>query len=99
MKNLKNLSDLKNYLDFYPNLVLYFSADWCGPCKRIKNQVEQMTNEFKHFEFFLINVDEAAEITKRYSIISMPTFVIIKNKEEFSRSLGTNLENLKNKLI
>lgn len=98
MKNLKNLVDLKKIQIDYSNIVLYFTADWCGPCKRIKDQVEQMTSEFKNFQFFSINVDDSTELTNLFSIISMPTFVIIKNKHEINRSLGTNLDNLRKKL-
>lgn len=56
--------------------VLYFSADWCGPCKMFKPIVQQVSQE-TGVDINYVNVDYDASLSQRYDIKSIPTIVIL----------------------
>jgi thioredoxin 1 len=61
--------------------VMYFSADWCGPCKVFKPIVQQVSQELG-ISVNYINVDYDASFTQKYSITSVPTIMITNDQEE-----------------
>ena len=67
--------------------VLYFTADWCNPCKKVKPIVEEM-NKDSVTKFQMIDVDSEMELTKKFEIRSVPTFILIKNGTEIKRTTG-----------
>lgn len=61
--------------------VLYFSADWCSPCKVFKPVVEQVSQEMG-ISVNYINVDYDASLTQIHAITSVPTIAIISDNGE-----------------
>lgn len=59
--------------------VMYFSADWCGPCKVFKPVVQQASQELG-IPVNYINVDYDASLTQKYSITSVPTLMVTDNQ-------------------
>lgn len=68
--------------------VLYFTADWCNPCKKVKPIVEELNREQIIAKFFIIDVDIEMEMASDFEIKSIPTFVLIENNKETSRISG-----------
>ena len=67
---------------------LDFWAPWCGPCKITTPIVEELEKEFKDVEFQKINVDEEPEKSSQYGVMSIPTFVVLKDGKEVGRKIG-----------
>jgi thioredoxin-like negative regulator of GroEL len=67
--------------------VLYFTADWCNPCKKVKPIVEEMNRE-SITKFQMIDVDSEIELVKRFDIKSVPTFILIEDGVEVKRITG-----------
>lgn len=67
--------------------VLYFTADWCNPCKKVKPVVEEI-NKDSVTKFQIIDVDSEMELTKKFEIRSVPTFILIKDGKEIKRTTG-----------
>ena len=44
--------------------VFYFTADWCGPCKKVRPIVENMIQEGFHIQ--VIDVDIEKELVKNF---------------------------------
>lgn len=61
--------------------VMYFSADWCGPCKVFKPVVQQTSQELGVAVNY-INVDYDASFTQKYSITSVPTIIVTDHQGE-----------------
>ena len=66
--------------------VFYFTAEWCGPCKKTRPIVEEMKRE--GFEFQIIDADYEQLLVKRFGIKSVPTFILFENEKEIDRSTG-----------
>jgi thioredoxin 1 len=67
--------------------VLYFTADWCNPCKKVKPIVEEINRETNN-KFQLIDVDSEMELVKRFEIRSVPTFILLEDGKEIQRITG-----------
>jgi thioredoxin 1 len=67
--------------------VLYFTADWCNPCKKVKPIVEEINRESSN-KFQLIDVDSEMELVKRFEIRSVPTFILLEDGKEIKRTTG-----------
>lgn len=65
----------------------YFTADWCGPCKKVRPVVEQI-NQDSPVKFQLIDVDSEIDLVKAFEIKSVPTFILIKDGEVVNRTTG-----------
>ncbi|MEG0687461.1 MAG: thioredoxin [Hungatella sp.] len=65
-------SEIPVLVDFY--------ADWCGPCKMMGPVVEELATEFKgKAKVGKLNIDQSEDIAARYGVMSIPTFLVIKN--------------------
>ena len=82
--------------DTFESLVLYnektvlldFWATWCGPCQMIAPTVHAVAEERPDVMVGKVDVDEEGELAQAYSIISIPTLVVIKNGKEIARAVG-----------
>lgn len=59
--------------------VLYFSAQWCGPCKMFKPVLQQVASELG-IGINDINVDYDATFTEKYNVTSVPTLLILDDQ-------------------
>jgi thioredoxin 1 len=67
---------------------LDFWAPWCGPCKITNPIVEELEKEFPDVQFEKINVDEDVAKSSQFGIMSIPTFVVLKDGKETGRKIG-----------
>jgi thioredoxin 1 len=67
--------------------ILYFTADWCNPCKKVKPIVEEL-NRDSSIKFQFIDVDQELEMVKSMNVRSVPTFIVIENGSEVKRAVG-----------
>jgi len=75
-------------LDYKGFVFVDFYAEWCGPCKMTAPIIEEIANEKKEIKFVKINVDENPELAAKYSIFSIPTFVIFKDGQPAHQFVG-----------
>ena len=68
--------------------VLYFTADWCNPCKKVRPIVEELNREQIISKFFMIDADIENEMVSDFGVKSVPTFVLIRDNKEVSRTTG-----------
>lgn len=76
-------------------VVVDFFATWCGPCKVIAPKLAELAETYKDKIVVLkVDVDECEQLTERFQISSMPTFVFLKNGEQKDNFSGANAEKL-----
>jgi len=70
-------------------IVLDVYASWCGPCQQMMPIVDELEQELgSKYKFAKLNVDEARDISIKYGVTSVPTFVFIKNNEVVGKETG-----------
>ena len=66
-----------------------FYADWCGPCQVMKPAFEELKKEFEgRVEFKTDDVEQSGSEAEKYGVMSIPTFVILKDGAEADRRIG-----------
>lgn len=69
-------------------VLIDFYADWCAPCKMMAPVVERIASENNELKVVKVNIDNEEELAIKYMVMSIPTFVVIKNGEEVNRIVG-----------
>ncbi len=80
-------------------MILYFTADWCNPCKKTRPIVEELNREQIMAKFFIIDVDSEIEMAQDFEIRSVPTFVVMKDNREVHRVTGAQTRQQLEELI
>ena len=69
--------------------VLDFWAEWCGPCKFMEPIIEEIEKEQAgKVQFEKINVDEKQDLAAKHQVMSIPTYIIVKDDKEQERIIG-----------
>ena len=67
-----------------------FTAKWCGPCRTMKPVLELLEQEYAgRVCVVAIDVDDEPVVAQRYTVRSMPTFVLEREGREVGRVVGS----------
>lgn len=75
-------------------VLIDFYADWCGPCKMSAPHVEALAEEKADvLKVAKVNIDESPELATKYGIMSIPTFVLVKDGQVLKKAVGAKNKN------
>ena len=66
-------------MDSEKTVLLDFGAPWCAPCRMVVPVIEEIAGERPDIKVGKINVDEQPGLASKFSIMSIPTLVVMKN--------------------
>jgi thioredoxin-like negative regulator of GroEL len=67
--------------------ILYFTAEWCNPCKRVRPIAEALDRD-NVIKFQFIDADDNTDLCRKFDIKSIPTFILIEEGKEIRRING-----------
>jgi thioredoxin 1 len=67
--------------------ILYFTAEWCNPCKRTRPIAEELDRD-NVIKFQFIDADDNGELCRKFEIKAIPTFILIEDNKEIKRMNG-----------
>ncbi len=83
-----NKNNFNELLNSTKPVLLDFYADWCGPCQMVSPIVHEIAEEYPEYIVGKINVDEEMELAQRFSVVSIPLLVVLKDGKVASQAVG-----------
>ncbi len=69
-------------------VLLDFWASWCGPCMMVSPVVDEIAEERPDVKVGKVNVDEEGELAQKFSIMSIPTLIVMKDGQIANKGIG-----------
>lgn len=86
VKVITSAGEFNKLLAEHRYVVTDFHAAWCGPCKAMAPIYEQHAAQHTvpgKVAFAKVDVDEVPDVAARYRITNIPTFLFVKDGEEY----------------
>ena len=83
--------DKDNYILFF------FTASWCGPCKKIYPLMEKISegSDKEKLMIYKNDIDDNDELSTQLKIKSVPTFYLYHKDKYVNKCSGGNIEKVK----
>jgi len=79
-------------------VVVDFTATWCGPCRLMAPIFTELSKKFSNLIFLKVDVDEVQDVTAKWEVRAMPTFIFIQNGKQIDKIIGANKDELERKV-
>ncbi len=82
MKNIimATAANIDDIIERGEYLLIEFSAEWCAPCKAFEKVLETVAPDYPEFTFVTIDIDKEKTLATEFSIRSVPSVMILRNK-------------------
>jgi thiol-disulfide isomerase/thioredoxin len=80
------------------NVIVQFSAGWCGNCRLMKPKFKRLSGENEEIAFVLADAEKFPTSRKLASVKNLPTFAIFKNGQLINQVQTTKEDQLKSLL-
>ncbi len=87
---LKTIKEFNSFINKKKPSLINITADWCGICKTIKPEFQEIANNktFESIVFAEVNIDEVEKIVHQEKIVGVPTFIFVDKDGNKSRIIG-----------
>lgn len=87
-KHLEDISEFEKLVNSESNLIVDFFATWCGPCKMLAPELEELCEENKDITVLSVDVDKFQDLAAKFYITVVPTMIFFKNGEKVNTVKG-----------
>jgi len=96
VKLITDLTELQSILEQNANIIIDFTATWCGPCRNIAPVFEELSQEYTNVVCIKIDVDNEStqELCRLCEVRSMPTFILVSNGSIVNKVVGASRNSL-----
>ena len=102
MEKISGFEQFKQVISSDKYILLFFTATWCGPCKRIYPELEDLSSKLNNdlIQIYKIQIDDDNndKISKIFNVDSVPSFYLMKDKECINTLKGADIDSVKKML-
>ena len=88
--NITNRVEFKEYVKKYPVIIVKFTSDWCGPCKKVSPYIDKLMAKYYNINYLVVDVDEGRDVASYLKIRSIPTLVSYINNGDVHQFLSSS---------
>lgn len=77
------------------NVIVQFSASWCGNCRVMKPKFKKLASETENFKFVVVDAEKFPESRKMANVDNLPTFATFRNGDLVNQVQTNKFEPLK----
>lgn len=97
---VKSEEDLNNAFrtaeDEASQVIFYFTAEWCGPCRFLWPSLKGMSKDLSHVTVYKIDIDqEIGPSLSKLNIQSVPTLHFFAKGKRADEVVGADIEKMK----
>jgi len=81
------------------NVVIQFSAAWCGPCKTMTPILDEFATSREDVTAFKVDIGEETDLATKFNVRSIPTLIFFQNGEMTKQKVGLIQANQLNDFI
>ena len=67
------------------NCLIFLTATWCMPCKRMHKVIDTLTGDYYVYE---ADIDKQPDVAAALKVSSLPTMIVFEDGEELVRYVG-----------
>ncbi|XP_060063256.1 glutaredoxin-3-like [Ylistrum balloti] len=105
MAAMREIADVKSFEEVLNSsgsqlVVAHFSAAWAPQCKQMNGVLEELSKDTQLAKslFLKVEAEDLPELSEKYEIAAVPTFIFFKNKSKLDRIDGANAAELTKKV-
>ena len=89
MEQVNDLNFDESVVKADQQVLVDFSATWCGPCKQIEPFVKQLADEYAgKVKVVKVDIDESPGTAAKYGIRGVPTLKMFKGGQVIAEQVG-----------
>jgi thioredoxin 1 len=75
---LKNIDELESLKKTYNKILIQFSANWCGPCRKITPEIQFLmdNNNKDDVTYIYCDIDQHDKLANNFQVSCIPSFSI-----------------------
>lgn len=88
IKEATNAAEFNMLINQNDIVLVDMYASWCGPCRRMIPILQKLSNSRPQITILKVSTEKVRAIAQRYSIKSIPAFLLFKNGTLVKKIVG-----------
>ena len=100
MHQISTHEELLSLQESNKHVICVFSAEWCGPCQKLKTDLRDFMTTTKNTAWVMVDVDNAERMCAQYNIQQIPRVLFFTGQQKHCDQhglLGQDVEKIAKK--
>lgn len=73
-------------------VLMKFGATWCGPCKKIDKELDQLERSGVNLQVVRVDIDQSPALARQFHVSSIPHLVLVRDGKTLDKQVGYRSE-------
>lgn len=86
----RNSADVAESLEVRTDglVLIKFGATWCGPCRKVDHELDQLEVSTSGLEIVRVDVDRDPGLARQFKVSSIPHLVLVRDGQRLDQQVG-----------